>query len=290
MFTTAWTILKDTVLAFIEDGALSRGASIAFYTITSLAPVLVIVVAVAGLMFGQAAAEDAIASQASGLMGRAAAEVLQNAIRSASGVSSGIIATVLGLATLVVTASGVFGEIQSSLNTIWKTRPRGTTMAQLVRARLLSLGLVLMLGFLLMLSLVISAVLTALGDTIERHLPYGKLVLWGLNALISFVLITALFAAIYKVLPDRRLLWRDVITGAVATSLLFSIGRWGISLYLGSSAVASSYGAAGALLVLLLWIYYSAQIFLLGAEFTKIYASHKGSQRAAPLLPRHDPS
>jgi membrane protein len=246
--------------------------------------VLVIVVAIAGLAFGNAAAQDAIAAQVSGLMGQSAADLLQSAIRSASGKSSGIIATIIGIVTLLVTASGVFGEMQTTLNAIWKAQPKGGTVSQLVRARTASLGLVVVLGFLLMVSLVISAALAGLAGLINAYIPFGALLLSVLNLVLSFAMIAMLFAAIYKVLPDRRLEWHDVTVGAVVTAFLFEVGKFLIGLYLGRSAVASSYGAAGSLVVVLLWIYYSAQIFLLGAEFTKVYASTHGSHRDAPLI------
>lgn len=284
MLARAWQLLKDTVMAFIDDGALSRGASIAFYTVTSIAPVLVIVVAIAGLAFGEEAARDAIAGQISGLMGRQTADVLQTAIASASNKSSGVIASVVGVVTLLITASGVFGEMQATLNIIWKAKPRGTTVSQLIRARTASLGLVAVLGFLLMVSLVISAGLTAMADLINAYLPFGATILALLNLLISYVMITLLFGAIYKILPDRRLQWRDVTVGALVTAALFTLGKSLIGLYIGSTALGSSYGAAGALLILLSWIYYSAQIFLLGAEFTKVYASNFGSQQDRPLV------
>ena len=276
---SAWVLIKESVTSFIEDEALSRGAAIAFYTVTSIAPVLFIVVAIAGLAFGQDAARGAIADQVSGLMGKESADLLQNAIKSAANTSSGVLATVVGLVTLIVAASGVFGEMQSALNAFWKVEPRGTTVSRLVRARAASLGLVAALGFLLLVSLVISAGVSALGRYINAYLPFGDFILEAVNFLISFLLIAVLFAAIYKVLPDKRLEWRDVGVGAVATALLFTLGKFLIGLYIGSSAVASSYGAAGALILVLLWIYYSAQIFLLGAEFTKVYASHHGSHR-----------
>jgi membrane protein len=184
------------------------------------------------------------------------------------------------VATLVVTASGVFGEMQSALNTIWKVSPHGTTVSRLIRARAASLGLVGTLGFLLLVSLVVSAAITSLGDYVNTWLPFGKLILSAVNAVISFALIAVLFAAIYKILPDKKLEWRDVIFGAIVTSLLFTIGKSLIGWYLGSSAVASTYGAAGALMLVLLWVYYSSQIFLLGAEVTKAYANRFGSERA----------
>lgn len=279
MLGRVWQLAKETIASFIADEALTRGAAIAFYTVTSIGPVLLIVVAVAGIAFGQDAARGAIVGQLSGLMGQQSADLLQNAIKGASGKTSGFWASALGVVTLLVTASGVFGEMQSALNAIWKAEPTGTTVGRLIRARAASLGLVAALGFLLLVSLVISAALSALGHYVDTYLPFGQFVLQGLNILISFALISVLFAAIYKVLPDKDLEWRDVLVGAVVTTFLFSIGKFLIGLYIGSSAVASSYGAAGALIVVLLWIYYSAQIFLLGAEFTKVYSSHYGSQR-----------
>jgi membrane protein len=282
MFLTAWKMLKDTVLAFINDEALSRGAAIAFYTVTSIAPVLLIVIAIAGLAFGQEAAQNAITAQLSDLMGQQTAEVLQAAVANASSKSSGITATIIGIVTLLVTASGVFGEMQSALNAIWKAKPKGTTVSRLIRAHAASLGLVVTLGFLLMVSLVVSTALTAFGNYLDAILPFGKIILTVLNVLVSLLLISCLFAAIYKVLPDRDLQWSDVVVGAVATAILFTIGKSLISWYIGSSAVASSFGAAGALIVLLLWVYYSAQIFLLGAEFTKVYATTRGSMRDEP--------
>ena len=199
MFSARWTMLKETVLSFINDEALSRGAAIAFYTVTSIAPVLLIVIAIAGVAFGRDAAENAITEQLSGLMGQQTAEVLQTAVRSASNTSSGVIATIIGVITLIVTASGVFGEMQTALNAIWKAKPKGTTVSRLIRARAASLGLVAVLGFLLMVSLVVSTMLTAFGDYLDSILPFGKVILTVLNVVVSLVLISFLFAAIYKV-------------------------------------------------------------------------------------------
>jgi membrane protein len=283
MFSASWKMLKETVLAFISDEALSRGAAIAFYTATSIAPVLLIVIAIAGLAFGRDAAQNAITAQLSGLMGQQTAEVLQNAVASASGKTAGVVATIIGIITLMVTASGVFGEIQTSLNAIWKAEAKGTTVSRLIRARAASLGLVATLGFLLIVSLVVSTALTAFGNYLDSVLPFGKFILAVLNTVVSVMLISLLFAAIYKVLPDRHLEWRDVVIGALVTAILFTAGKSLISWYIGSSAIASSFGAAGALIVLLLWVYYSAQIFLLGAEFTKIYANRRGSKRGDPV-------
>lgn len=271
-------LIKESIAAFIDDEALSHGAAIAYYTIFAIAPVLLIAIAIAGLAFGQAAAQGAIVDQLSGLMGKQSAEAVQSMLQSASNGYSGTIATIAGIATLLITASGVFVEMQSSLNAIWKARPDTSTVSRLIRARLVSLGLIMALGFLLMVSLAASAALTALGSYLNDILPAIRLLLYIGNFIVSFVLVALLFAAIYKFLPDTPIAWRDVAIGAVVTTLLFTVGKWLIGLYIGSSRVASTYGAAGALIVLLLWIYYSAQIFLLGAEFTKCYARRHGSR------------
>jgi membrane protein len=278
-----WKLLEETVLSFIEDEALSRGAAIAFYTVTSIAPVLLIVIAIAGLVFGEDAAENAIVMQLSDLMGPQTAKVLQSAVASAASKSSGTIATIIGVITLMATASGVFGEMQSTLNAIWKAEPKGMTVSHLIRARAASLGLVAALGLLLIVSLAVSAALTAFGNYLDSILPFGQLLFPAMNFLISLLPISVLFAVIYKVLPDRHIEWPDVVVGGVVTAVLFDIGKSLIGWYIGSSAVASSYGAAGALIVLLLWVYYSIQLFLLGAEFTKIYANRHGSKQAEPV-------
>jgi membrane protein len=283
LFRSAWQITKESILSFIDDEALSRGAAISFYTATSIAPVLLIVIAVAGLAVGREAAQNGITAQLSGLMGQQTADVLQSAIASAAGKKAGTLATIIGIITLMVTASGVFGEMQSALNVIWKAKPRGTTVSRLIRARAASLGLVAALGFLLAVSLAVSAMLTAFGSYLNSVLPFGKLILTALNVVISLALLSILFAAIYKVLPDRDLQWRDVLLGSTITAVLFTIGKTLIGWYIGSSAIASSYGAAGGLIVLLLWIYYSAQTFLLGAEITKSYANHQGSKQQHPV-------
>ena len=276
-----WVRLKESFSGFFEDEALTRGAAISFYAVTSIGPVMFIVVAIAGLAFGEKAATGAMAAQLAGLMGQQSADLLQSAIQGAAGKSSGILATAFGIVMLVITASGVFTEMQQSLNVIWKAVPPKTTISGLLRARALSLGLVAALGFLLLVSLVISAILTAMSDYISAVIPLGYLILLTLNFVASLALITVLFAAIYKVLPDKAIAWRDVLIGALVTALLFTVGKVLISLYLGSSTIASSYGAAGGLIIALLWVYYSVQIFLLGAEFTKVYAHHHGS-RAKP--------
>ncbi|MER8969920.1 YihY/virulence factor BrkB family protein [Mesorhizobium sp. M0074] len=273
-----WRLLKQSVIGFIDDNALSHGAAIAFYATTSLAPILLIVVAIAGMAFGHEAAQLALSAQIAGLMGPQSAELLRATIENASQKEAGTLASILGLVTLFVAASGVFGEMQLGLNEIWKVKPTGATISRMVRARIASLGLVAALGFLLLVSLVVSAAISALGEVINAYLPFGTIILSAINGIVSFALITLLFAAIYKVLPDRSLQWRDVGIGAVVTGFLFTIGKSLIGWYIGTSAISSSYGAAGALLVVLLWVYYSAEIFLLGAEFTRAYSVRHGSR------------
>lgn len=269
--TTVRNVVTRTITSFIHDEALTRGAAIAFYAATAIAPLLLIVVAVAGIVFGRDAAQNAVAEQLSALMGKQTAEFLQVTMASASNVGSGALAALIGLVTLIATASGVFGEMQSALNVIWKVQPTGTTVSRLIRARAASVGLIAALGFLLVVSLVVSAGLTAFGAYLNAVLPFGAIVLSIVNALVSFGLLALVFAAIYKVLPDRHLSWRDVALGAVITALLFTAGKSLIGWYIGSIAVDSTYGAAGSLIVFLLWVYYSVQIFLLGAEFTKAF-------------------
>ena len=290
-----WSLVRESIVGFVNDNALSHGAAMAFYATTSLAPILLIVVAIAGLVFGHDAAELALSAQISGLMGPESADLLKTALQSASSRLSGTWAAAIGIVTLLVAASGVFGEMQQSLNTIWKVEPRGSSLSRLVRARAASLGLVAALGFLLLVSLVASAAISALGNIINAHLPFGTIILGMINAVVSFVLISVMFAAIYKVLPDRTLEWGDVAMGAIVTALLFTLGKSLIGWYIGTSAVASSYGAAGGLLVILLWVYYTSEIFLLGAEFTRAYSIRHGSRSdlealaQSPLPARHLP-
>lgn len=276
--TNLWDLVRESVVGFINDNALGHGAAMAFYAATSLAPIVLIVVAIAGLVFGHDAAQLALSAQISGLMGPESADLLQTALESASSKLYGTWAAVIGLFTLLVAASGVFGEMQQSLNTIWRVEPQGNSLSRLVRARAASLGLVASLGFLLLVSLIASAAISALGNLINAHLPFGTIILSMINAVVSFALISLMFASIYKVLPDRRLEWRDVGIGAVVTAALFTLGKSLIGWYIGTSAIASSYGAAGGLLVILLWVYYSSEIFLFGAEFTRAYSVRHGSR------------
>ncbi|MFY0578376.1 YihY/virulence factor BrkB family protein [Cystobacter fuscus] len=269
---------KQAVSEWSDDNAPMFAASLSYYTLFSIAPVLVIAVSVAGMVFGEEAARGQIQAQLEDLVGRGSAEVIGQMMISARKPGAGILATTLGLVALIFGATGVFVQLQDSLNHIWnvKPKPRNGVIAFL-RSRFLSFAMVLVIGFLLLVSLVVSAVLAALGAWFSNLLP-GWTVMWqGVNLLISFGVITVLFAMMYKLLPDTHVSWRDVWLGAAVTSLLFSLGKFLIGLYLGRSAVASSYGAAGSLAVVLLWVYYSAQILFLGAEFTQVYARSHGS-------------
>ncbi|TPL84080.1 YihY/virulence factor BrkB family protein [Mesorhizobium sp. B2-3-14] len=285
-----WDLVRESVVGFVNDNALSHGAAMAFYAATSLAPVLIIVVAIAGIAFGHDAAQLALSAQISGLMGRESAALLQTALEGASSKSSGTLAALIGVATLLVTASAVFGEMQQALNAIWKVEAKGDSLSRLLRARAASLGLVAALGFMLLVSLAASAAISALGSVISAYLPFGQFVLSAINTLISFSLISVMFAAIYKVLPDRALQWRDVGIGAVVTAALFTLGKSLIGWYIGTSAIASSYGAAGGLLVILLWVYYSSEIFLLGAELTRAYSVRRGSRSDLDGLVQNAPA
>jgi membrane protein len=289
----AWQLAKDTVSGFIEDEALSHGASIAYYTLFAVAPVLLIIIAIAGLVFGRDAAQAAIVAQLSGMMGESTGKALEEIVRKVGDREGGAWATAIGVGALILTATGVFGEVQSALNVVWKAKkikqkaqPRegaskgGSTLSRLARARAASLGLVLTSGFLITVSLATSAALEALSGWLRGVFPGAETVLVVVDFVISTGLIALMFAAIYKVLPDKPIAWRDVAIGAVVTALLFEVGKYLIALYIGQSDAAATYGAAGALVVLLLWIYYTAQIFLLGAEFTHAFARRYGSHRA----------
>ncbi len=275
-------LLIETVEGFIDDDAFSRGASIAYFTLFSLAPTLLLVIAFAGLVFGRDAAQGAVVEQLSGLMGRDTAEALQAMIQSAGDRMTGVIATLIGLFTILLAASGVFGEVQSALNAIWKAKSRRSTMSRLVRARIASFGLVMTLGFVLMVSLTLSAALTALARFLKYRFPVAEFAVQAIDLTISVVLISCMFAIMYKVLPDTPIRWRDVAVGALMATGLFEGGKYVIALYIGQTDIASSFGAAGALIVLLLWIFYSTLIFLLGAEFTRAWTHVYGARCSDP--------
>lgn len=288
----AWGLVKEAAASWVDDDAPSMGAALAYYTVFSVAPLLLIVIAVAGLLFGREAARGEILGQLGGLLGPDNARLVQELLDSVNRPGTGLLATAFGLVVLLIGATTVFAELQSALDRIWRApeRPPGQGPWALLRTRLLSLGMVMGLGFLLMVSLVVSAALSALGKWWSAWFSEGAmLVLEWLNAGVSLVLLSAIFAMIYKWMPRVRVAWRDVIVGAVITALLFTLGKTLIGLYIGRSGVASAFGAAASLVVLLVWVYWSAQIFLLGAEFTWVWAnrcgSRKGSHGDGPLPP-----
>lgn len=267
---------RSTGYAWLDDRAPTIGAAIAFYTMFSLAPMLVIVIAVAGFVFGREAAEGALFGEIAKIVGPDSAGAVQAMLRNAGSTRSGIIATMVGVGTLTATATAAFSELQAALNLIWKAPATSSlTIARFLKSRFLSLCVILVIGFLLLVSLVVSTTLTASSDYLDRTLPNFSIILYPIHHALSFGLTTVFFAVIYKILPDYSIEWQDVWLGAAITSLLFSIGKHLISLYIGSSNMASSYGAAGALIIVFVWVYYSAQIFLLGAEFAKAYADQR---------------
>jgi membrane protein len=293
-----WQLAKESVSAWVDDYAPSMGAALAYYTLFSIAPLLLIVIAVAGFFLDREAAQGAIVVQLDALMGEEGAIAVEGLLESASEPGRGAVATVVGGVTLLIGATTVFAELQSALDRIWKVpaRERASGLWSLLRQRLLAFGMILVLGLLLLVSLVISAALAALGQWWSGFFEGWEAALHVINFVVSFALTTGLFAAMYKLMPRAEVSWRHVWVGAVVTALLFTIGKFLIGLYIGKSGVTSGFGAAGSMVVLLIWVYYSAQIFLLGAEFTRVYAERRGarrhparatpSQAAAPQGPR----
>jgi membrane protein len=266
-------------VAWNEDKAPRLAAGLAFYTMFTLSPLLIIVIAIAGLAFGQEAARGQIVGQIQGLVGTESAHAIEDFLKQVSTPQSGIIATAIGLTTLLLGVWWVFGELQDALNTIWEVAPKpGRKLSHVLKARLISFTMMLGVGFLLLVSLVLSAALSALGTYLLGLFPDFETALQLVNVLVSFGIVTLLFAMIYKIVPDVVITWGDVWIGAAATALLYTIGKYLIGVYLGTSSTASAYGAAGSLVVILIWVYYSAQILFLGAEFTKVYAQRFGSR------------
>ena len=287
MWRAMYRTVRAATLGYFDDACLSRSAAIAYYTVFALAPMLAIVSGAAGLVFGEAEASDAIVLQIRDLMGAQGAGVIQVMMNGVAHGRSGLLPTILGAVALLIVATGVFAEVQTALNTIWKVRPRRWHPMELVRVRLLGLALIVIMGLLLLISLVAATTLTLAGGWLQAQLPGVPVPLHQLNFVVSFVLISAMLAAIYKVLPDTVIAWRDVGIGAVVTALLFTAGKYLISLYVAHSFFVTSYGVAGTFAVVLLWLYYSSLIFLFGAELTFAYAQQRGSRAAMRLVPGH---
>ena len=279
-----WSLVRQSLAAWVDDDAASKGAALAYYTLFSLAPLLLIVISVAGLVFGPEAARGEIFGQLQGLVGAPGAAAIQQLLESVSRPADGWLATGVGLALMLVGATTVFAELQNTLDRIWRApaRPNGG-LWPLLRARLLSFGLILGLGFLLMVSLVFSAALSAAQQWWSPRLQGWDTAVTLINLATTFTLVTLMFAMIFKLMPRVRIEWSDVWVGALVTACLFTVGRLLLGAYLGHGSVASGFGAAGSLVVVLVWVYYSAQIFLLGAEFTWVYAHTLGSRRSTGL-------
>jgi len=280
-------LFKQTFSEFASDKVPRLGAALAYYTIFSIAPLLLIAIAIAGLVFGREAAGGQIYAQLRGVLGPESAEMIQKMVEAAAKPKAGSIATIVGVVTLLLGASGVIGQLKDALNTIWDVKPPATGFMGRLKNYLMNGAMVLGIGFLLLVSLILDSTIAAFGKFAGEHLPGGEGVWQILELVVSFGVITVLFAAIFRFLPDLKLEWRDVWFGAAFTSFLFVIGKFALGLYLGKSAVGSSYGAAGSLVVVLLWVYYASQIVLFGAEFTQVYARTHGSKSKevkAPIL------
>jgi membrane protein len=283
----AGTLLTQTFHEWSEDKVPRMGAALAYYSIFSLAPLLLLAIGIAGLFFGAEAARGEVLHQIENVVGLGPAQAIQSVLSNTYQSGHSATATIVGLVILLFGASGVFVELQDALNTIWKVAPKpGLGILSMLKERLLSFTLVLGTGFLLLVSLMVSAVLEALANWMApASLPGGACLWYGIDTAASLAVIALLFAFIYKLLPNAAIGWSEVWIGALVTSVLFTIGKYAIGLYLGQTSVASAFGAAGSVVVLLVWVYYSAQILLFGAEFTRVYALHHGSQvRPAELV------
>jgi membrane protein len=280
VFRAVWTLLRDAADGWLTHRASTTGAALAFYTIFSLAPVLILSIAIAGFFFGESAARGEIVDQIGDLVGPQGATLVQSVLQNASRRDAGLIATIVSIVTLILGANTALAELKAGLDQTWDVPPeRRTGFWYSVRTRLLSVGLILVLGFLMLVSLAISAALAAL-EKLSRGDLFINTVLGWVNSLFAFVLVAALFATIYKVLPSVKIAWRDVTIGSFVTALLFTAGKFAIGAYIGNSGVASTYGAAGSVVLILIWVYYSAQILLYGAEFTRAFAYRYGSYAA----------
>lgn len=271
-------ILKATFSGFMDDRALKFSASLAYYTIFSLAPLLLITISIAGIVMGKDAIQGKVFGEINGIVGNEAAKQIQDMIKNLEMSGKSTMSVILGIVTLVIGATTVFGEIQESINIIWHVKPKPKKgWIKMIKDRLLSGSLIVTLGFLLLVSLLVNGALLALSDKLKSFLPDITVVFFNLiNVAISFIVITILFGVIFKVLPDVKIRWKDVTSGAIFTAVLFMIGRLVIGIYIAKSGTSSSYGAAGSLIVILLWVYYTAAILYFGAEFTRAYADFKG--------------
>jgi membrane protein len=281
-----FALARETFSRWSNDSAPRMAAALSYYAAFSMAPLLILAISIAGLAFGHDAAQGKIVEQIGGLVGTKSAAAIQDMLQAANRPAKSVVFSIIGIITLIAGATGVLSELKSALNTIWRTREPGDVQ-EIIKKNILFIGMLLGIGFLLTVSLVLNAALASFGQLLSGSLPGSEIVLQGFEFALSTAIITVLFAAMYRLLPNTRIEWRDVWVGAAVTSLLFNLGKLGLGLYIGESAVASSYGAAGAILVLLLWVYYSGLIFYFGAEFTKVYADWYGSRlKAKPIIRR----
>lgn len=284
-----WRMLAETLRGWLAHEGARLAASLSLYSLLSLAPLVILSIAIASLAFGQQQAQQAVVNQVRDMMGDAGASAVQTVIEYGKTPDRGGIASIIGIITLLFGASSVFGELQSALNKIWNAEPDDDSgVMSIVRSRLFSFAMVLSLGFLLLVSLLFSATLAALSGYFSQRLSIPTLLLGTLSEVVSIAAIAGLIAVIFKYVPDVRLSWRDVWDGALATALLFTVGKWLLGLYLGKAAVGSAYGAAGSLIVVIVWVYYSAMIFYFGAEFTRVRAktrTARGKHAAAASAP-----
>jgi membrane protein len=277
MWKTAWSLIRDTYNDWSENNATRLAAALAYYSILSLAPLLVVAVTVAGFVFGDDAARGQISAELEKFFGPQASKGIETVLTHAREPEAGLIGSTVGVAVLLFGASGVFAELQSALDTIWRVEPKpGRGVWGILKDRFFSFTMVLGVAFLLLVSLVLSAALSAVGNFFSELLPGGELIWQATNFVVSLATITLLFALIFKVIPDVKIGWRDVWPGALFTAVLFTIGKFALGFYLGRASVASAYGAAGSLIVFVIWVYYAAQILFMGAEFTQIYTLHRG--------------
>jgi membrane protein len=278
------SLLRQTATAFLENSPFQLAAALSYYTLLSLAPILLVVVGMVGLIFGGDVVREGVVTEIRGLVGEAGAEVIRTVIEEAGRPGKGVVSLVIGIVTLIIGASTVFGQLQSALNRIWDVEadPEKSAIGSFIRTRLLSLAMVIGIGFLLLVSLIVSAALAALGGYLEARTALPAGLLQAVNLLTSLGIITLLFAMMFKLLPDVKLAWRDVWFGAFVTAALFTAGKYLIGLYLGHASIGSSYGAAGSVVVLMAWVYYSSLIVFLGAEITQVRRSRRLGKSAAP--------
>jgi membrane protein len=276
----AFRILKDTFNGFLDDKALKYSASLSYYTVFSLAPLLLLMISLAGFFYGREAIQGKVFGEINGLIGNQAAAQIQDIIKNMELSGETTTALIIGAVTLVIGATSIFGEIQDSINSIWRVKAKPKRgWVKLLKDRLLSSSLIVALGFLLIVSLMVNGMLLALSDWLKIYFPDVTLIVFQIvNVLVSFLVITTLFGVIFKVLPDAKIAWKDVRAGAFFTACLFMLGRYLIGLYINFSGTASAYGAAGSLIVILVWVYYTAAILYFGAVFTRVYAEYLGAK------------